>query len=99
MSETTDTTTVQNEPEGGAGGETRTFNEDDVNRIVQDRLSRERAKFKDYDEIRAKAEELDKLREGEKSELTKAQERAAAAEQQAQQAQQRAKELQLRAAI
>ncbi|MFW6091495.1 MAG: capsid assembly scaffolding protein Gp46 family protein [Actinomycetota bacterium] len=38
----------------------KTFTQDEVNRIVEDRLKRERAKFSDYDELRRRAEEADK---------------------------------------
>lgn len=37
----------------------RTFTQDEVNSIVADRLNRERAKYSDYDALKAKAEPLD----------------------------------------
>ncbi|HET6865460.1 MAG TPA: hypothetical protein VFH80_06035 [Solirubrobacteraceae bacterium] len=46
--------------DGGAGtgttGGEQTFTQADVDRIVRERVQRERAKFADYDEIKAKAE-------------------------------------------
>lgn len=44
---------------GGDGGYTPPATQDDLNRIIQDRIARERDKFKDYDTIRT---ELDTLR-------------------------------------
>lgn len=49
----------------------------EVDQIVRDRLARERAKFEGYDELKAKAEEFDKIQEANKSELQKAQDKAA----------------------
>lgn len=43
----------------GSGGE-KTFTQDEVNRIVEERLKRERSKFSDYDDLKAKAAEADK---------------------------------------
>lgn len=46
--------------EGTGGGDGKqqepTFNQADVDRIVKERLERERAKYADYDELKAKAE-------------------------------------------
>ena len=44
-----------------AGGqqEPRTFTQEEVNSIVADRLSRERAKYADYDDLKAKASQYD----------------------------------------
>ncbi|WNM68300.1 scaffolding protein [Mycobacterium phage Tierra] len=81
-------------PEGGAGGESgdkggdkggagidgKTFTQADVDRIAGERALRERQKYADYDDLKVKAGELDALREGEKTELQKALDRAAAAE-------------------
>ena len=39
--------------------ENRTFNQDEVNAIVADRLTRERAKYADYDDLKAKAQQFD----------------------------------------
>lgn len=51
-----------------------------LDRIVTDRLNRERAKFADYKEAKAKAEQFDALAEANKSELQKAVDRAAVLE-------------------
>lgn len=44
-----------------AGGqqEPRTFTQEEVNSIVADRLNRERAKYADYDDLKAKASQYD----------------------------------------
>lgn len=57
--------------------ETRTFTQDDVDRIVAERLSREKAKFADYEALKEKAAKFDKSEEDQKSELQKATEKAA----------------------
>jgi ribosomal protein S24E len=59
---------------------TRTFTQDDVDRIVRDRLARERAGI---DELRAKASKYDELEQASKTEQEKALERAAKAEREA----------------
>ena len=54
--------------------------QEELDRIVQKRIDRERSKFSDYDELKAKAARLSELEESQKSELEKAQERAERAE-------------------
>lgn len=54
------------------------FTQADLDRIVKDRLTREREKYGDYDALKAKAEKLDEIEEASKSELQKATERATA---------------------
>ena len=54
----------------------KTFTQAEVNAMVSDRLKRERAKFADYDDLKAKAEKYDASVEANKSELQKAQEQA-----------------------
>lgn len=44
----------------------------DLDRIVEQRLARERSKFADYDELKAKAAKVDELEQASKSELQKA---------------------------
>lgn len=91
--------------EGGAGGSggdegnERTFKQAEVDRIVQDRLARDRAKFADYDDLKKKAEEFDKLQDEQKTELEKERERAAKAEQERDSVLAEAKETRLRAAL
>lgn len=78
-----DNNTSTNTPQGGATAPTsqntanagtgeRTFSQADVDRMIADRLSREQKKYADYDALKAAKEELDKLKDGQKSELEKA---------------------------
>lgn len=46
----------------GSGGAAKTFTQADVDRIVRDRVAREREKYADYDELRAKADDADKTK-------------------------------------
>lgn len=54
-----------------------------LDRIVQQRLARERAKFADYDDLKAQAAKFAKFEESQKTEAQKAQERLEAAEKRA----------------
>lgn len=68
----------------------KTFTQADVDRIVADRLKRERdSKFADYDELKAKAAKLDDLEQSKKTSEQKLTERIEAAERKAQEAEQR----------
>lgn len=79
-----------NAPEGGKaddkGGQefTPITSQEEFDRALSKRLERERSKFADYDEIKTKAAEFDKVAEASKTELQKALERAEAAEKRAQ---------------
>lgn len=78
MSEaSTETTTTATETTAPAG----TFTQADLDRIVGERLAKQKAQFKDYDDLRTKASEFDRLTESQKSDLQKAQDRAEKAEQ------------------
>lgn len=71
------------------GGEKQDFtppaSQDELDRIVSNRLERERAKYADYEDLKAKAAKFDELEDANKSELEKAQARAQAAEEKVQQ--------------
>jgi hypothetical protein len=54
------------------------FTQADLDRIVKDRLTREREKYGDYDALKAKAEKFDEIEEASKTELQKATEKAKA---------------------
>lgn len=56
----------------------KTFTQDELNAILNDRLGRERAKYGDYKDLKAKAEKYDAMEEEAKSELQKATEKATA---------------------
>lgn len=58
----------------------RTYTTDDVNRIVQERLARQKEKYADYADLKAKAAKFDEVEQQQKTELERAQERAAALE-------------------
>lgn len=60
--------------------------QEEFDRMVGDRLNRERAKFADYDDIKSKAAKLDEIEQASKTELEKERERAEAAEKRAAQA-------------
>ena len=55
----------------------RTFTQAEMNAIISDRLNRERTKYADYDDLKAKAQQFDAAQEAGKTELQKANEKAA----------------------
>jgi hypothetical protein len=63
-----------------AAGFAAPVSQEDLDRIIGERLARERSKFADYSDLKAKAEQFDALEEKNKTELQKALDRAAAAE-------------------
>jgi hypothetical protein len=84
MSEPTNTPPVAGN-EGGttapAGDEFKPItSQDDLNRVINDRLARERAKYADYKDVKKKADEFDKVTQASKSEQEKFAERVAALE-------------------
>lgn len=63
--------------QGNTGNqEERTFTQDEMNAIIADRLSREKSKYADYDELKKKALAFDEAEEASKTELQKQTERA-----------------------
>lgn len=75
------------------------FTQADVDRIIADRLKRERDKYADYNDLRKAADELAKLREAELSETEKLQKKLAEAEAKAQQAELNARSRSFSAAV
>jgi hypothetical protein len=78
-------TGTQNAAAGGiqAGTTTdapKTFTQAELDAVIADRLKREREKYADFETLKKKATDYDKLTEAQKDELTKAQERATKAE-------------------
>lgn len=63
----------------------KTFTQAELDSIVKSRLYEEKQKFGNYDELKKKAERLDQLEEASKTELQKAQDKAAKAEAELQQ--------------
>ncbi|HEY1395028.1 capsid assembly scaffolding protein Gp46 family protein [Roseateles sp.] len=77
-------------PPAAADPAPTTFTQADLDRIVADRLSRERGKYADYDQLKTKASEFDKLADAQKTEAQKAADAVTAAEAKAQAAERRA---------
>ena len=71
---------MQTATQENAGEETKTFTQADVDKIVGDRLQRERSKYSDYEALKEKADKYDEVVESEKTELQKAMEKAEALE-------------------
>ncbi|WP_407316650.1 hypothetical protein UQW22_09920 [Isoptericola halotolerans] len=72
------------EPTGSGGQEFKApESQEELNRIIESRLARERAKFADYDDLKSKAERFDKAEEANLSELEKERKAREAAEQKA----------------
>lgn len=69
-------------PEQTGEGQERTFTQEEVDKLVESRLWREREKYKDYEDLKAKADKYDAAEEAQKSELQKATERADALQKQ-----------------
>lgn len=61
--------------------------QEELDRIIQKRIERERSRYSDYDELKEKASQLDEIEESKKSEIEKATARAAELEAQLEQAQ------------
>lgn len=74
----------ENEGQGGGAGtqdaggakDQKTFSQDELNRVVEERLARERGKFKDYDDLKKKAGEWEKAEQARMSEQEKLQKAA-----------------------
>ena len=71
-----DVETVNQENAAGVQAAERTFTQAELDAIVQERLSRDRAKYADYESLKAKAAKFDQIEEESKTELQKATERA-----------------------
>ena len=62
----------ENATQGAPAEKERTFTQAELDTIVAERLKRERSKYADYDEFKAKAAKYDEVEEANKSELQKA---------------------------
>lgn len=60
--------------------ETRTFTQEELNRVVGERLTREREKFQDYEDLKARSEKLAEIEEQNKTAEEKRQEELGAAQ-------------------
>ena len=74
------------EPPETGHGDGKTFTQDELNRVVADRLTRERSKYADYDDLKKQAAKLQEIEDAQKSELERAQEAQRVAETAAKQA-------------
>lgn len=77
----------------------RTFTQADLDRIVQDRLSRERAKYEGFDDLKAKAEKLAEIEAANQTELEREKAAREAAEKALEDSKKQARDAALRAAI
>ncbi|AXQ53030.1 scaffolding protein [Mycobacterium phage Rando14] len=68
------------------GGTPKTFTQAELDRIINERLDRERSKYAGFDEFKSKAEQFDAIKEGEKTELQREREAREAAEKRAEKA-------------
>ncbi|MGO3147091.1 MAG: hypothetical protein ACTIJ6_05360 [Leucobacter sp.] len=72
---------MSDENTGGEGqGFTPPATQEELNRIISDRIDRERKKFADYDDLKQKASEFDQLSESKKSDEQKTNDRISALE-------------------
>lgn len=97
MSEQDDTTTTSSTQADGSSGFTPPATQDELNRIITERVTRERQKFADYGELKEKAAQFDQAVEQGKTEAQKAVERAEAAEKRAAETESRALRLEIAA--
>ncbi|HJR89886.1 MAG TPA: DUF4355 domain-containing protein [Aeromicrobium sp.] len=75
--------------DGGNSGFTPPATQDELNKIISDRVARERAKFADYTDLKSKAAKFDELDQASKSEQERLTERLTAAETRAAELEQR----------
>lgn len=91
--------TVNTDAQGGGQQPGKTFTQAELEAILAERLSRQKAQFKDYDDLKAAAGKWAEVQEAQKSEAQKLAERASKAEQERDAALQRAQERLIRAAF
>lgn len=75
MEETVNQGTNTQEAEG-TQSEQKTFTQEEMNKIVAERVQREKAKYADYETLKVKAAKFDENEEASKTELQKATEKA-----------------------
>jgi hypothetical protein len=87
---------AQNESnDGGNSGFTPPASQDELNKIISERVARERAKFADYTDLKSKAAKFDELDQASKTEQERLTERLAAAEARAAETESRALRLEV----
>ena len=72
MDETVNQGTITQENAEGTQEAQKTFTQEEMNRIIADRVQRERSKYNDYDSLKEKAAKYDAHEEASKTELQKA---------------------------
>lgn len=100
--DTTTTTTLDVAKDAAGGGqqpEVKMMSQAEVDRIIAERLARQKAQFADYEELKAKAAKWAEVEEAQKSEAQKAQERVAQLERERDAALAQAKDRLIRAAF
>ena len=97
--QSTEQATVNADAQGGGQQPGRTFTQAELDAHIAERLSRQKAQFKDYDDLKAAAGKWAEVQEAQKSEAQKLAERASKAEQERDAALQRAQERLIRAAF
>lgn len=75
---------------GDGNGFTPITSQDELNKVIGQRIAKVESKFADYEDMKAKADKFDEAEEANKSEIQKAQDAARAAEERATQAEQAA---------
>jgi hypothetical protein len=78
--DTTTTEPISTEATGGNSGYTPPATQDELNRIIADRVSREKAKYADYGDLKSRAAKYDEVEQASKTELQRITERAEAVE-------------------
>lgn len=68
-------------PEALETPEARTFTQDEVDRLITNRLARQRAQFGDYDQLKERAAKLDEIENAQKTEAQRLAEQAEQAQQ------------------
>lgn len=61
------------QPADNTQQQSKVFTQEDIDRIINERLKREREKYKDYEELKKAAEELQKIKESQMTEQEKLQ--------------------------
>lgn len=90
MAQNENTQTDAGANESGDSGFTPITSQEEFEKALGKRLAHERSKFADYEDVKAKAAQLDELQEAGKSELQKMQEAVEAAERRAKDAESKA---------
>lgn len=95
----TEQAAVNMDAQGGGQQPVRMFTQQDVDSIVTERLSRQKAQYADYADLKAKAQKWAEAEEAQKTETQKLAERAAMAERERDEALQQAQSRLIRAAF